>query len=322
MRGKTIFYPLFIVLLLSAILAGCGEKVANTSDTQPKDNQEETTRIYKDVTGREVEIPINPKHVLTTQYLDAMLALGVKPIGAPTHVLDNDYLGELQEGVEDIGSPFSIEKVLESAPDLIISADPEEVEQLSKIAPTVVIPWQYGDVYTQLNEVARILGKEKEADAWLANLNTKAAEGREKIARDFGEDEVFSIFMTYGKDNLRLYGARNIGHVFYRLLELTPPPIIQEKLVKDPNFAEFVYDDISMEKLPDYAGDHIIMLAYDQETKDEGGMFYQIENSALWKNLAAVQNNKVNYIDDDPWFTYAPIAIEKSLDEAIELLSK
>ncbi len=322
MRGKTIFYPLFIVLLLSAILAGCGEKVANTSDTQPKDNQEETTRIYKDVTGREVEIPINPKRVLTTQYLDAMLALGVKPIGAPTHVLDNDYLGELQEGVEDIGSPFSIEKVLESAPDLIISADPEEVEQLSKIAPTVVIPWQYGDVYTQLNEVARILGKEKEADAWLANLNTKAAEGREKIVRDFEKDEVFSIFMTYGKDDLRLYGARNIGHVFYRLLELTPPPFIQEKLAKDPDFAEFVYDDISMEKLPDYAGDHIIMLAYDQETKDEGGMFYQIENSALWKNLAAVQNNKVNYIDDDPWFTYAPIAIEKSLDEAIELLSK
>ncbi|OAH57674.1 MULTISPECIES: ABC transporter substrate-binding protein [Bacillaceae] len=322
MRGKTIFYPLFIVILFSAILAGCGEKVANTSDTQPEDNQEETTRIYKDVTGREVEIPINPKRVLTTQYLDAMLALGVKPIGAPTHVLDNDYLGELQEGVEDIGSPFSIEKVLESAPDLIISADPEEVEQLSKIAPTVVIPWQYGDVYTQLNEVARILGKEKEADAWLANLNTKAAEGREKIAGDFGEDEVFSIFMTYGKDSLRLYGARNIGHVFYRLLELTPPPFIQEKLAKDPNFAEFVYDDISMEKLPDYAGDHIIMLAYDQETKDEGGMFYHIENSALWKNLAAVQNNKVNYIDDDPWFTYAPIAIEKSLDEAIELLSK
>ncbi len=326
MKNKAIIIRCMIVTMLLLVLAACNGKEANIAETPTKQSEKEeeastTTRIYTDVTGREVEIPTNPERVVTTQYLDAMLALGVKPLGAPSHVLDNQYLGELQEGVVDLGSPFSVEKVLELAPDLIIAADPEEVEQLSKIAPTVVIPWMYGDVFTQLKEVASILGKEQEADEWIAKLDEKAAQGREKIVDKIGQDEIVSIFMTYGKDNLRLYGARNIGQIFYRSLQLTPPPFIQEKLANDPNFEEFVFEDISMEKLPEYAGDKIIMLAYGEETKEQGGMLAQIEQSSLWKNLDAVKNDHVYYIGEDPWFTYAPIAIEKSLDEAIRLLS-
>lgn len=309
-----------VILLAIVILGGCSEKKEQLSEEN--DDTSISTRIYKDITGREVEIPVNPKRVVTTQYLDAMLALGVKPIGAPSHVLDNNYLGELQNGVEDIGSPFSIEKVLELVPDLIISANPEEVEQLSKIAPTVVIPWMYGDVFTQLKEVANVLGKAKEADDWIAKLDDKATEGRAKIAGQIGEDEVVSIFMTYEKDTLRLYGARNVGHVLYRSLQLTPPPYIQEQLANDPNYEKFVYEDISMEKLPDYAGNKIVMLTFGEETKEEGGMFSQMEQSSLWKSLDAVKDNQVYYIGENPWFTYAPIAIEKSLDKAIELFSE
>ena len=321
MKLKHWSYSLCMVILLAiVILGGCSEKKEQLSEEN--DDTSISTRIYKDITGREVEIPVNPKRVVTTQYLDAMLALGVKPIGAPSHVLDNNYLGELQNGVEDIGSPFSIEKVLELAPDLIISANPEEVEQLSKIAPTVVIPWMYGDVFTQLKEVANVLGKAKEADDWIAKLDDKATEGRAKIASQIGENEVISIFMTYEKDTLRLYGARNVGHVLYRSLQLTPPPYIQEQLANDSNYEKFVYEDISMEKLPDYAGNKIVMLTFGEETKEEGGMFSQMEQSSLWNSLDAVKDGQVFYIGEDPWFTYAPIAIEKSLDKAIELFSE
>ena len=320
MKLKHWSYSLCMVILLAIVLGGCSEKKEQLSEEN--DDTNISTRIYKDITGKEVEIPLDPKRVVTTQYLDAMLALGVKPIGAPSHVLDNNYLGELQNGVEDIGSPFSIEKVLELAPDLIISANPEEVEQLSKIAPTVVIPWMYGDVFTQLKEVANVLGKAKEADDWIARLDDKATEGRAKIASQIGENEVISIFMTYEKDTLRLYGARNVGHVLYRSLQLTPPPYIQEQLANDSNYEKFVYEDISMEKLQDYAGNEIVMLTFGEETKEEGGMFSQMEQSSLWNSLDAVKDGQVFYIGEDPWFTYAPIAIEKSLDKAIELFSE
>jgi len=314
------------LLAVFALASGCGqqnEDAASVPDSQSAaaSGASAATRIFTDATGREVEIPVHPQRIVTTQYLDAMLALGVKPLGAPSHVLNNSYLGELQDGVVDLGSPFNVEKVLELEPDLILSANPDEVEALSKIAPTVVVPWLFGDVYDQLREIARVLNKEKEADDWIAGLEAKASAGRSALAGKIGQNETVSIFMAYGKDALRVYGARNIGHMIYRLLQLTPPSFIQQKLADDPGYESFVYENISMEKLPEMAGDRIVMLVYDQAAKDDGGMFNQIERSALWKNLDAVKNNRVYYINPDPWFTYAPIAIEKSLDEAITMFT-
>lgn len=138
------------------------------------------------------------------------------------------------------------------------------------------------------------------------------------MAGKFKKDETITIYMTYGKDVLRVYGARNVGHVIYRSLELNPPEYIRQKLAKDPKY-NFVYDSISMEKLPELSGDRIIMLVYDEATKD--GMLKEIEQSALWRNLPAVKNHKVYFIKADPWFTYSPLAIDQSLDEAVNMFS-
>ena len=289
------------------------------SETSAEGNE---TRVYSDVTGREVEIPVNPKRVVTTQYLDAMITLGVKPVGVPSHVLGREYFTDETEGVRDLGYPYSIEKIVELTPDLIITAEPEEVEQLSMIAPTVVVPWMYGDFLTQLEEVASILGKDKEAEEWTNRFDAKVESVKEELSDVIKEDETVSIFMAAGNDNLRIYGGRNIGHIFYRSLELTPPPYIQERIDEDPEFQEFVFDDISMEMLPEYAGDHIVMLVYDQEARDEGGMFNQIEQSQLWQNLDAVKNDQVYYVNDEPWFVYTSLAIEKSLEEITDVLNK
>ncbi|MCK0471783.1 ABC transporter substrate-binding protein [Halalkalibacter sp. APA_J-10(15)] len=308
---------LFLVFLL-LLLVGCNSE---SSSSSPEAIENVETKLYTDVTGREVEIPVEPTKVVTTQFLDALLALDITPIGAPSHVLDNEYLGDLQEGVADLGHPYSIEKIIELKPDLIITSDPDEVEQLMKIAPTVVVPWMYGDVFAQFKEIASILGKEQQAEQWIASLDNLAANVQEDVATKISEDETVSIFMTFGKDVLRIYGGRNIGHIIYRSLDLTPPTYIKDRLEQDPTFEEFVFDQISMEMLPEYAGDHIIMLVYDQEARDEGGMFHQVEESTLWQNLEAVQNEQVYYIDPDPWFSYSPIAIEKSLEKASKLFS-
>jgi iron complex transport system substrate-binding protein len=315
-----------LMLLLAIFIVACGNENGNnqsnnSTSNNTLDNKASTddTRIYTDVAGNEVEIPVHPERVITTQYLDALLALDIKPVGASSHVLDNHYLGELQEGVEDIGHPFDIEKVLSLEPDLIIVSTEEEVEELSKIAPTIVVPWMYGDVYDQFREIAQIVGKEQKAEDWVIALEEKAAEGRAHLT--IAEEDIVTIYMTHDKDVLRIYGGRNIGHIIYRLLELTPPDFIQAKFDEDPDFNDFVYDDISMEMLPEYAGDHIIMLTYDNETIAEGGMFYQVEQSALWQGLAAVQNDQLYVIDAEPWFSYSPLAIEAALDEAIELFS-
>ncbi|AUO08650.1 Fe3+-hydroxamate ABC transporter substrate-binding protein [Paenibacillus sp. lzh-N1] len=315
-------------VFLMVVLAACGSTASNNqtneksgTDTLNGQSKSVAMREYVDATGKKISIPANPQRVVTTQYLDAMLALGVKPVGVASHVLEGDYLKGKIDGIADIGNPTNVEKVLELQPDLIIATEdtpPEVKEQLEKIAPTVAVSFGDGDVFKQLRDVAAVLGKDKEAEQWIASFDKKAEEGRKKLAGKFKKDETITIYMTYGKDVLRVYGARNVGHVIYRSLELNPPEYIRQKLAKDPRF-NYVYDVISMEKLPELSGDRIIMLVYDEASKD--GMLKQIEQSALWKNLPAVKNHKMYFIKADPWFTYSPLAIDQSLDEAIKMLS-
>ncbi|TQR96689.1 ABC transporter substrate-binding protein [Paenibacillus ottowii] len=317
-----------LVSFLMLVLAACGSTVSNNqtneksgTDTLNGQSQAVAMREYVDATGQKINIPANPQRVVTTQYLDAMLALGVKPVGAASHVLEGDYLKGKIDGIADIGNPTNVEKVLELQPDLIIATEdttPEVKEQLEKIAPTVSVSFGGGDVFKQLQDVAAVLGKDKEAEQWIANFNKKAEESRKKLAGKFKKDETVTIYMTYGKNALRVYGARNVGHVIYRSLKLNPPEYIRQKLAKDPKY-NFVYDSISMEKLPELSGDRIIMLVYDEATTD--GMLKEIEQSALWRNLPAVKNHKVYFIKADPWFTYSPLAIDQSLDEAIKMLT-
>ncbi|AHM66283.1 ABC transporter substrate-binding protein [Paenibacillus polymyxa] len=323
-RGIMLGFAVFLMV----VLAACGNAASSnqTNDKSGTDalngqSKSVATREYVDATGKKISIPANPQRVVTTQYLDAMLALGVKPVGAASHVLEGDYLKGKIDGIADIGNPTNVEKVLELQPDLIIATEdtsPEVREQLEKIAPTVAVSFGDGDVFKQLRDVAAVLGKDKEADQWIASFDKKAEEGRKKMAGKFKKDETITIYMTYGKDVLRVYGARNVGHVIYRSLELNPPEYIRQKLAKDPKY-NFVYDSISMEKLPELSGDRIIMLVYDEATKD--GMLKEIEQSALWRNLPAVKNHKVYFIKADPWFTYSPLAIDQSLDEAVNMFS-
>ncbi|MDG0053244.1 ABC transporter substrate-binding protein [Paenibacillus sp. P2(2022)] len=323
-RGIMLDFAVFLMV----VLAACGNAASSnqTNDKSGTDalngqSKSVATREYVDATGKKISIPANPQRVVTTQYLDAMLALGVKPVGAASHVLEGDYLKGKIDGIADIGNPTNVEKVLELQPDLIIATEdtsPEVREQLEKIAPTVAVSFGDGDVFKQLRDVAAVLGKDKEADQWIASFDKKAEEGRKKMAGKFKKDETITIYMTYGKDVLRVYGARNVGHVIYRSLELNPPEYIRQKLAKDPKY-NFVYDSISMEKLPELSGDRIIMLVYDEATKD--GMLKEIEQSALWRNLPAVKNHKVYFIKADPWFTYSPLAIDQSLGEAVNMFS-
>lgn len=273
------------------------------------------TRLFTDSTGTISEIPLHPQRIATTQFVDAMLALGVKPVGAGSWTLGAEYQQGLTDGIAELGNPVSAESLLEVEPDLIIVAEgeaPEVMEKYRKVAPTVTIPFG-GDVYRQVRNMGKLLNKEAEAEAWIADLEAKGMAAREQVKGIIGEDEIVTLYWIYGKDTLAIMGARNMGHTIYRLLGLTPPPFIQEKLAADPNFTDFVRDDVSLEMLPEYSGDHLIVNIFDEESRN--GMFRHLQDSALWKNLPAVKNGKVYYVNADPWFSYSPLAIAKQLEQ-------
>ncbi|WP_107839918.1 AraC family transcriptional regulator [Metasolibacillus meyeri] len=317
---NSIRLPFLASLIL--LLGACGYE-----DEQEK-IEKVATHIVTDGVGREVEIPVEPQRIVTDQYLEILVALDTPPVGAGEHVLRTDYMKDYIDGIESIGLPVNMESVLQLKPDLIITtAEPgkeaEKLEGLEKIAPTVVVPWLNGeDMYAQMRAVAKLIGKEQQADEWIVSLEKKGQEAQEQIKGIIGEEETVTIMMTYGKEQPRIYGGRNIGHVFYRLLGLNPTPFIQEKIKEDPNFGSFNNEDISLEVLPQYVGNWLIVLDYKTDDGDDGKTMSDIKESALWKNLEAVKNNHVIYLPQDPFFSYSPIAIEQSLESAISLIKE
>lgn len=329
---------LMLVTIFSIALTACGAKTnsaTNSADSNPTTNQgannaenkgasntdpNAETVVYKDKLG-EKKIPAHPKAVFTDQYLFQMLSLDSVPIGAVSYQAEDIMAIETNKisNVTNVGSPVNMEMVLALQPDLIITANEDSVAQYEQIAPTVLLPWTSYDAFGQVEQIGILLGKEKEAKAWIEDFHKKEAEAKAQVAKMPAANETFSIFAIMGKDQFRVYGGRNIGHVFYRSLGLHAPADV-EKLFKGKE-DEFVFETISQEALPQLAGDNIIVVVYDTDA-DSVASYNQLMESKLWKNIPAVQKGKFVRLDMDHWFGYNSLSLSYQLDKALGVVQE
>lgn len=332
---KPIAYFVCAVFLTLTALAGCGSraepKQAGTAEPSvPAANAaaggtgkpEPQTRSYTQQNGKTVTIPARPQRVVAVEYLGDVLAVGTKPVGSVRHLIDSlSVYPDKVQGVEDIGdwSANNLEKIVSLSPDLIIAAvyaTPEQIEQLSKIAPTVVPPYQGLDVFGRLKGIADIVGRPDEAAAWTARFEAKAKQAKEKLKPFIKEGETAAVFQITGK-RFMAYGARNVGHVLYNVLGFAPPEPVKAKIAADVNFN---IADISPEVLPEYAADRIFIVNTSGDP-DGDKKLAELKESAVWKNLPAVKNHKV-YTISDKWSHYNSLMLEWQLDDAVRLLGR
>ncbi|MBD2846530.1 ABC transporter substrate-binding protein [Paenibacillus sp. IB182496] len=276
------------------------------------------TRVVSTING-EVEIPAEPQRIAATYYAGELAALGIRPAGTVTRLLpeQSPHLAGYTDDALDLGQfPPNMEAMVELAPDLIIAADFDELdyEQLSKIAPTVILPWTTDDVWGKLRTVAGILGKEAEAEVYIEAYETHAAEARAAIEGVIQEGETVSVIRFVGKGGVRGYAGRDVGHAFHHGLQLDMPPAMEALVEEDPNLTST--GNLSLEESLTYAGgDWLFILVTDKESDQA----YQ-QAQELWSNLPAVQNQRVHLLPADVWFTYDPISMNHTLDEAVRLL--
>ncbi|MGO4543769.1 iron-hydroxamate ABC transporter substrate-binding protein [Paenibacillus sp. 2TAB23] len=320
-----------VVLSLITLLAACGGNNAGTNEAANQTNNaavspspsaspteavdENATRIYKSING-DVEIPANPKRIVADQYLQTMLALGVKPVGADQYYIDNPYTKDLAAGIEGIGerSTINLEKVVSLEPDLIITAteDANVYDQLSKIAPTVAIPFgtnaTFKGVHAEMRGIAELLGKQAEAETWLTAYDGKIVELRGKLSGKVSKDETFSIFESGGKTTYTFgdnFGRG--GQAIYGALQLQPTERIRSELFGDTQWKE-----LALELLPDYAGDHILLFS---ETGND-----EFKKTEIWNSLAAVKNNRVHELAADRFWYFDPVSILAQAEEITAML--
>jgi iron complex transport system substrate-binding protein len=262
----------------------------------------------------ETEIPADPQRLYTdASTTQIALSLGLPVVGAQyfTNLLNIPDLAPLLEGVTDLGTNTyqpNFEAILAQQPDLIITwanvatnPDAQQVyDSLSQIAPTIVLngnPFTYWQQGTRA--LGDALGRAEQADALLADYETRSAELCEQIRAVIG-DETVTIFDVFD-GAIRVIGAA----------AATP-----DGSVIPPAFTSWAYVDcglkpgeevarltgggfsasVTLESLSELQADHLIV--YTNVASPDAEQVYQsFTDSPLWALLPAVQNNQVYRVD-------------------------
>ena len=319
---------LSLMLLLSACAGGSnssgsrggqspsGNAAVATGAAQTAEKPAESQAGTKTVSTMfgDVVIPQRAERIVTNNMLASILAVGAKPVGSLQPYIDNPFISVDKSGIESIGEVWtvSLEKIVALQPDLIIIdvEKQDEYEQYAKIAPTVVVPFgQFKDDHEEIRYFGQLLGREAEAEAWLAEYDRRAQAAYERIQGLFGEGETVTLMRW--EDEFRVLGNRwgRGGQAIYDILKLQPPAIVKQQL-----WGETQQAAISEEVLEQYAGDHIFIVS----SKDN----VAYKDAPVWKLLDAVKNDQVYWFDSERFSFWDPMTTIAQAEEIAEMLAE
>lgn len=263
----------------------------------------------------EVEIPVNPQRIVSDYYLGEFLAVDVKPVIASPYALNNPYLDGLTDGIEPMNitsAETTLEQFTAAKPDLIVTITEADYDKYSKIAPTVYIQDGKRSDEDTFRYVADLVGKSKEAEDYITAFNEKVDSKKEEIQNIVG-DQTVSILEVWPQQiyTMGSHFARG-GSILYDMWGLKAPEPIQSIMVD----GDETYKVISLEALPEYAGDFVLYGVLD------GTDPAFVTSSNLWNSLPAVQNGKTFPYEQVAFMHRDPITLNKQADLFIEFFEK
>lgn len=297
------------------LLTGC----SSTSSGKVEDTSKGKTVSIQDAMGM-VEVPTDPKSivVLTNEGTEALLSLGVKPVGAVTGVTGEwyDHTKKELEGVKAIGKEkdVNIEAIAALKPDLIIGNKMRHEKlyaQLKSIAPTVFSDTIRGAWKDNFRFYAKVLNKEAEGEKAIKEYEDKIAYIQDNYKNKL-DSEVSLVRFMDGKT--RIYLEDTFAGTILKEVGFKRP--------KAQQGTEFV-NEIGKERLKEAEGD--IMFYFTQDFGDGKGLASEKEwiNDPLFKSLDVVKNNKAIKVDDIIWNTAGGIkAANLMIDDLTNMLKE
>lgn len=277
-------------LLLMTLFSACSAPASNTdipasTELQNKSIDETSTsetRILSTEKG-DVKIPLNPKRIVTDcGLLGNILALGVTPVAIEDYGSKDVPYKDLIKDTKVL-EKWEPEFIMAEEPDLIITVYEENYEQLSKIAPTVLVPAGKYTTEEKLSFISDTLGKDpaegkKVVDAY----NKKVAEYKTKL-KDAGlYNKTFSVIRVQGENKIGVRWSNNLGgQILFGSLELPQTELAKQEIKSGADWGA----TLSFEALPQYMGDYILVTESDN--------YELIENNPVWKSIPAVQAGNI-----------------------------
>jgi iron complex transport system substrate-binding protein len=312
-----------LVVIALTIVAACGGSTgesggaASPTDTPASASPApvEENRLVESAKG-EVSIPANPERVvgLSVVYPELLYALGIVPAAVQNY--HDEFPSYLEQPFKDtvktgIARTPNFEAILNAEPDLIIAPvwwSENDYDQLTQIAPTVLLP-QRDDWRDELRDIAAIFGKEELAEKVINDLKAKEAEASKKLDELVGDETV--LYMRVMAKEVIIHGENiDRGSLIHKQLGL--------KAVDNFPQAENAIS-ISLEVLPEYDADHLIVQLDDEANDEVRERFDSMLESSIWKGLTAVKEDHVYMVGGKEWFNVgmSPLADRYAIDTIV-----
>ncbi|XRQ14396.1 iron-siderophore ABC transporter substrate-binding protein [Actinomadura welshii] len=329
--ASKIAIALVTVLLLTVGLAACGgEETGSDGDGQAAAGSGFPVSIQHKYGT--TEITAAPERVVTVGMTDqdAVLALGVKPVGVVEFsglglgVAEHPWSAQAWGGTEPevVGEreDLKFEKIAALRPDLIIGLytgmKKADYDKLSKIAPTVAQSAEHADYAMPWQEMTmvtgRALGKEERAKEIVAGIEGRFARAREENTALAGK--TFAVADPFKPGQYAVFGPTDPKVEFMKGLGMTVPDPIAEAAGKEQAAV------IGSERLDMVDVDRLIFLTSVPNAEEV------VEKDDVYTGLKVAKEDRVVFVPYNPTGAAVSfntvLSIPYAIDKMVPLLTE
>nr|WP_254450605.1 ABC transporter substrate-binding protein [Cohnella herbarum] len=309
-------------LAMILLLGACGQSNNNESSATASPTAGTSPAAEQSADPASPEAQAAPKIAsLSIHITNNLLALDVTAAGGVMGGKAKDFLSHVAGRLKDtvklgVAKEVDMEALLQLEPD-VIYADKEfagqDTSKLEAIAPVKMFDLDQGTWRDHLKLLAAELGREQQAEKFIADYEDQLKRVKGLIQTKFGDNPKAMAIRVTAKE-LRVFGTpRPMGPILFEDLGFQPASGV-EKITDAP------YEVISQEVLPDFNADAIFVVVNVED--DAKKIYEEMQNSPIWKGLKAVQNGHVYVIGEQPWLDYSSIGNKMALDEAEDFFGK
>ncbi|GAM14329.1 ABC transporter substrate-binding protein [Mesobacillus selenatarsenatis] len=289
---------IFTVLLLAAC-GGNEDKEKETAE-QPKEKEETSYTVEHAMGSTTLEKTPEKVVILTNEGTEALLALGVTPVGAVqswTGDLWYDHIADEMKDVQVVGveSQVNVEAIAALQPDLIIGNKMRQediYEQLKAIAPTVFAEDLRGNWKNNFELYAKAVNKEEKGKEVLAAYDQRIEDLKEKLGDKVNMEVSMVRFMA---GDVRIYHKDSFSGVILEQIGMARPES-QDK-------EDFAEKGVTKERIPAMDGDILFYFTYDEGDGKATEVEKEWIEDPLFQNLEVAKKGEVHKVNDAIWNT-------------------
>ncbi|MBJ6360029.1 helix-turn-helix domain-containing protein [Paenibacillus sp. GCM10012307] len=237
--------------------------------------------------------------VITGSMLGELLALEIKPVGAELTIIRSQVVyRDLLQDVADVGTLGDPSRIAALCPDLIVLGCKlnRHYNQLLSIAPTVIIDNNL-NTWDRLLSLAELVGKHKEAAAWIADYDKRWGMMWESLNTDNKLHETATVLLLF-QGQLYLMGNSGFAVSLYHDNGFLPSNCVIELMTQGEPFRK-----VSVDTLSRLDGDRLFLLTDFHEIDNQNVQW--LMNTPGWQAIDAVKRGCMHMVEsswnyDDP----------------------